>query len=605
MGDKKRDDGEPFSIDLDAMLALVEQTQKVQSAVRPEPAKVPEWAYGQNAQTACWAVLVPTLVTGCANLAVHQWGAVGPGITGSLAAAAALGLTVMGANNHWDMKALAMTVGLGAGSVSFTMAAGGTGWMDVAAWMVGAGATVAYKIVWNRKHAKDKAEEALVRAKVRTETFKGDAVLTKSALADALALVKLQQAQAEAAAAATAPVLRGSTPEETALRGAVRDVFQEELYSCNVRYIKTGWVATVGLPVALGRDTARNGWDKVNSALRLGGRFLVSDGPLSNELDVKFIDRTKVDTSPMPWSMDVLPDEEDRAKLMSIGVNTETGEHVHMQFDERLLICGASGTGKSWSARPLLAHAHLMGQLIFLDAKNDELNVWRGVCQGASEPDDIITAIQYAHGVMNLRKAEMADRGLSVWDGEQLTVAIDEGQVVLFAVARDTETLQMLRELSSLGRSRGVVLWWTTQKPVMSGAAPGLDTIVAGNMLNRFSLRVASGQEARTALDDCAYYEPEKIPAGDDMKGHGYLKGYGPSLIRTWTMDNEAVRALPPKLTGVPGVRQAAPGRASREDLVSRYLLENPGASKRTVAEALDIPEGSVGRIIQAVKKSL
>jgi hypothetical protein len=598
----------PFSLDLDAMMKLVEQTQKVQHAIHPQPAKVPLWASGETAQTAAWATLVPSLVTGCANLAVHQWGFTGPGITGSVASAALLALTVMGANNHWDMRALATTVGMGAGAVSFTMAAGGTGWMDVAAWLVGAASTVAYKIVWNRKHAADKANVNLIQAKTRTETLKGDAVLSKSALADALALVKLQQAQAEAVAP-VGPVLHGATPEESALRRAVWDVFQEQLYSCDVGYTRTGWAATVGLPVALSRDTARNGWDKVNSALRADGRFVVSNGRLSNELSVKFVDRTKVDTSPLPWSMNVIPpalDAEGRPQhLMSVGVDTETGEHVLMQFDERLLICGASGTGKSWTARPLLAHAHLAGQLIFIDAKNDEANIWRNICQCASDPDEIVSAIQYAHQVMNQRKAEMAEREITVWDGDQLTVAIDEGQVVLFTVAQDKDTLQMLRELSSLGRSRGVVLWWATQKPVISGSAPGLDTLIAGNMLNRFSLRVATEQESRTALDDCAYYEPHKIPEDRNMRGHGYLKGYGPSLIRAWTMDDDAVRALPAKLTGVPGGGSVSSTGTSRLDLVTRYLSENPRASKRAVAAELGIPEGSVGRLIQAARKDL
>jgi len=592
----------PFNLDLDQMLKLVEQTQKIQSHIRPQPAKVPPWARGEEAKTAAWAIVTPTLVTGCANLAVHQWGATGPGVTGALVSAAMLALTVMGANNHWDMKALAMSIGLGTGAVSFTMAAGGTGWMDVAAWLVGAASTVAYKIVWNRKHAKDKADEAYIRAKTRTETFKGDAVLSKSALADALALVKLQQAQAEAVAP-VALAQRGATPEESALRIAVWQVFNEELFSCNVRYVRTGWIATVGLPVALGRDAARNGWDKVNSALRLDGRFVVSDGRLSNELEIKFLDTAKVDTSPLLWTPDVL-NVEDPEHYMSIGINTETGEPVLMQFDERILTCGASGTGKSWASRPMLAHAHTYGDLLFIDAKSDEANIWKGVCQTATEPDEIVDAFQYAHAVMNERKRKMAEEGLSVWKGSQLTVAVDEGQVVLAILKGDQDTLQQMRELSSLGRSRGVVLWWCTQKPVMSGNAPGIDSIAAGNFLNRFSLRVATQQEARTALDDCAYYEPEKISEARIMRGHGYLKGYGPSLIRTWTMRDEMVRALPAKRTGVPTVSRASTG-TTRLDLVTRYLTENPLATKRGIAEALDIPEGSVGRLMQAARKSL
>ncbi|WP_163554718.1 MarR family transcriptional regulator, partial [Candidatus Frankia alpina] len=38
---------------------------------------------------------------------------------------------------------------------------------------------------------------------------------------------------------------------------------------------------------------------------------------------------------------------------------------------------------------------------------------------------------------------------------------------------------------------------------------------------------------------------PQQIPAGRQYRGHGYLKGHGPRLIRTWTLDDTAVQALP------------------------------------------------------------
>ncbi|THJ33640.1 hypothetical protein E7Y31_22105, partial [Candidatus Frankia alpina] len=51
--------------------------------------------------------------------------------------------------------------------------------------------------------------------------------------------------------------------------------------------------------------------------------------------------------------------------------------------------------------------------------------------------------------------------------------------------------------------------------------------------------------QALVALDDCADYAPQQIPAGRHYRGHGYLKGHGPRLIRTWTLDDTAVQALP------------------------------------------------------------
>ncbi|WP_161983105.1 type IV secretory system conjugative DNA transfer family protein, partial [Candidatus Frankia alpina] len=177
---------------------------------------------------------------------------------------------------------------------------------------------------------------------------------------------------------------------------------------------------------------------------------------------------------------------------MSVGVDTETGEEVLVPFDERMLISGASGAGKSWSTRPLMATAHLRGDLVFLDGKGEEATLWDGVCRVAVTAAEINLVIDEVHAEMTRRAAVLKRRTLSRWDGPQLTVLIDEGQVVLAQVRRDKGRLQRLVELSSLGRSRGVVLWWATQCPVTDGAAPGVDEMIAPNLLTRFSLRVAS-----------------------------------------------------------------------------------------------------------------
>lgn len=580
----------PAELDVAALIRTVTAAQQVQSAiVHPDKPKLPVWTKGETAKTVYWAAILPTLVTGCANLAVHQWGMAGPGWTGVLMTAVTTVLGVSGLNHHWDMRAQAVLFGITVGSATFATAATGSGWTDVVAWLIGAAGTLGFKIVWNRKHAADKAKVALTLAKVRTETLKGDAIMSKSAIGDAYNLLRLQEAQ-RAAMQPVGPSLHGATPEETALRRAVWDVFGHELHSCDVRYTRTGWVATVGLPVALGRNAATASWDRVSSALRADGRFIVSDGRLSNELDVKFLDRAKADTSPMPWTPDVVP--ADPKHFASIGVNTETGDPVHVQFDERLLICGASGTGKSWSTRPLLAHAHLHGDLVLLDGKGEEGNIWDGICRVGNEQDEIARLIDAVHAEMGERKAILKSKGMSVWDGRQLTVFVDEGQVILALIGSDKDRMQRLRELASLGRSRGIVLWWATQKPTMSGTAPGIDSQMAGNLLQRFSLRVATEQEARTALDDCAHYGPQSIPDDRAMRGHGYLKGFGPSLVRTHTMDDPAVRRLPVSIWR--GASEATPA-----ERVAGFLAANPGASHAAIAAGTGIPKGSVSAVLK------
>lgn len=298
------------------------------------------------------------------------------------------------------------------------------------------------------------------------------------------------------------------------------------------------------------------------TGIRTSLRMRVVAGKRGGWATLQFATRSAADGTSSAWTPERMPTGKDQELLMSLGLDTETGEEVLINFDERLLIAGASGTGKSWSSRPLMAHAHLRGDLVLIDAKGDEANVWDGVCRCVVEADDICDMIEILHAEMHRRKAEMKRRRISVWDGPQLTVSVDEGQVALAILAAadkikmdlgDGEKVgrglvQKAVELSSLGRARGIVLWWFTQKPIMSGPAPGVHNLIAPNLLQRFSLRVADEVEARTALDDCAHYGPNLIPDDRSYRGHGYLKGYGPRLIKTWTMDDDAVRALPQRV---------------------------------------------------------
>lgn len=588
----------PFAgLDVDALTRLVAQSQQVTAQITAKDSgRIPLWAKGETAKIGYWTVVAPTLVSGCANLAVYQWPGWQVPFTGGMIMALALTATIAGLNRHWNPAATAVTCGITIGALQFSTAAGAGGWMEIVAWLTGAVGTVAFSILWNRKHADDKAKVELTRAKTDTERARRDSVQVMTQVKAAHELLKIENTRK--AAHEERPYLGGTTGEERALRQAFWDVFGEQLLTCDVEPTLSGWKAVAGLS-KLSRKEARAGWDKVQTAMRADGRFIVSDGRVTNELLIKFASSHAQQGVRTAWSAQSMPPAEDL--MVSLGVDTETGEEVLIRFDERLLITGASGTGKSWSTRPLMAHAHLRGELILIDGKGEEANVWDGICRCATDTPEVIDAIEYAHDVMTSRRGEMRARGLSVWDGRQLTVDIDEGQVILAIIAGlkkgKDELLQKLIELSSLGRSRGVVLWWQTQYGVTSGDAPGIHKMIAPNMLQRFSLRVANGTHAAVALDDCAYYEPQSIPDDRSFRGHGYLKGYGPTLIRTWTMDDAAVRELP-----AGRIDTAAPAfGASPEDKVRAYLAANPRASDREVAAGTGVSRTSVQRARKAL----
>ncbi|MEU3892321.1 ATP-binding protein [Streptomyces sp. NPDC029041] len=368
--------------------------------------------------------------------------------------------------------------------------------------------------------------------------------------------------------------------------------------------------------------------DRIRALLgaRTALRIRVTSGPRGGWAVLALATRSAADGVSSRWTPERMPAD---PLTMSLGLDTETGDEVLVPFDERLLVSGASGTGKSWSTRPLMATAHLRGDLLLIDGKGEEANVWEAVCRVAVEGDEIAAAIDEAWDEMNRRKRDMKARKISVWDGRQLTVVIDEGQVVLANLKLDKSDegkarMQRLIELSSLGRSRGVVLWWATQYPVTDGAAPGVHQLIAPNLLTRFSLRVAGTTQAQVALDDCAHYAPQQIPEDRAHRGHGYLKGYGPRMIRTWTLDDDGVRALParhwqPVVFKAPA--EPAPLRLVKGD---DYVIAPPaaavpaqpksqptnrekvaaaiGAGSRTVADVANVTGINKGSVSKAVK---
>lgn len=612
-GDQTPD--EPMSTDVPFTESGVQdEIDRIEGRKKPEPICVPvpyrirksgafclpDWARGEKAREAMvWGLVAgapATILATSANISSWVYGEQSTAVASAVAGVAAMAGGVHALSKKWSPTLGWAGIGLGAVAVDVAIVAGGTGWTDFVGWMVAAAMAAVGRLAYLHHTGEVKARNKLVEARAESEV--GSMHLKRAKARTEEARLKLAQAKVDAELQRqmqpTRPELIGVSQEETQLRNAFWDVYGEQLTHCHVTETLSGWRATVGL-AKLSRRDARNGWDRVASHMRAEGRFIVSDGVATNELSVKFVGATAATAVATAWDASLMPDAS--TKLMSLGTDTETGDEVLVQFDERLLITGASGTGKSWSSRPLMAHAHLRGELLLIDGKGEEANIWRGICQTATDTDEVIDAIDYAHDVMTQRKADMAQRGISVWDGEQLTVNVDEGQVVLAVISsigkRKAEVKQKLVELSSLGRSRGVVLWWQTQYGVTSGAAPGIDNLIAANMLQRFSLRVANGTHALVALDDCAYYEPQQIPDDRSFRGHGYLKGYGPTLIRTWTMDDAAVKALPPRQRPA----EAATFGASNYDKVLRYLTVNPGASKKQIADATNVPEGSVGRL--------
>jgi len=257
--------------------------------------------------------------------------------------------------------------------------------------------------------------------------------------------------------------------------------------------------------------------------------------------------------------------------ITTLGLDTVTGEEVDVPRHERLLVGGASGSGKSWSTRALMARAvvHPDEELGgFIDGKGEEATVWRGICPCAVTHEEIIEMIEREHARMEDRAAQMAKLGISKWDlklGPRRLIPIDEGYSVLQAVIEedkrrgkapkgdeeytfsdgpDKSVMQKLTELSSQGRSREIIIMWMTQNPLRSGDDRGITSGIRTNFDFSFCLRVNTPQNTTTVLGEGAGVEPHFLPRGPRFRGHGYLNTHGPNLVRTWTVTDEMIGLL-------------------------------------------------------------
>lgn len=325
----------------------------------------------------------------------------------------------------------------------------------------------------------------------------------------------------------------------------------------------SGVVATLMLD---GRDTLKDLRGKhqvIRAMLDVLDEHLSDLSPGGRASKVLFAVRTRyiTDELDMLWHPDIT----------TLGLDTVTGEEVDVPRNERLLTGGASGSGKSWSMRALMARAvvHPDEELgCFIDGKGEEATVWKGICRCAVTQEEIIEAIEREHALMEERAARMAELGISKWDlalGPRRLIPIDEGYSVLQAVIEedkrrgkapkgdeeysfqegpDKSVMQKLTELSSQGRSREIIIMWMTQNPLRSGDDRGISSGIRANFDFSFCLRVNTSQNTTTVLGEGSGIEPHNLPRGPRFRGHGYLNVHGSNLVRTWTVTDEMVALL-------------------------------------------------------------
>lgn len=188
-----------------------------------------------------------------------------------------------------------------------------------------------------------------------------------------------------------------------------------------------------------------------------------------------------------------------------------------------ILIAGAAGSGKSVLMTGLVHTAIIKSpidhQLIIVDPKRVDYSEYRDlphVVKYASEPKDIVTALQIAISIMEDRYNDMARRGLKEYDKGRLFVVVDELADLMTDKSMKRVVTPLLQRLTQLGRAARVSVIAATQC-ILSSI---ISTEVKVNFVNRIALRTATAQDSRNII---SVKGAEMLP---DPRTEGKAYGY-------------------------------------------------------------------------------
>lgn len=205
-------------------------------------------------------------------------------------------------------------------------------------------------------------------------------------------------------------------------------------------------------------------------------------------------------------------------------VDTVTGETVPVPLGKRILIAGTSGSGKSTSARPLLAEASEPDdhRLVIFDRKYVEGRTWEHRARVACELDDMRAVVGelIEEGEERLKSLPRGEDTVQISPARpRITVFVDEmGELLSDCAAKykteDGKTddyldvIAALRTIARKYRAAEIILVPATQKPTLSGDGHGLDSQIAGQLTIRLALAVATSTETQ------AVFGPDAIEKG-------------------------------------------------------------------------------------------
>lgn len=218
-----------------------------------------------------------------------------------------------------------------------------------------------------------------------------------------------------------------------------------------------------------------------------------------------------------------------------------------MANQNHLLVAGKTGSGKSVVINgiitTLLYRFPSQAKLILIDPKRVELSPYKNVphtIKYASEPKEMVEALQLAMNICNERYKKMEKRGERLYHGGDVYVFIDEWADLMTTNRRTVAPL--VQRLAQIGRASKVHVILCTQTPI----AKIIPTEIKCNFDSRVGLHTRSAQDSRNIL---GYAGLEELPAygqGIYMKPQQETLYYIPyvdeaeqkRLITWWTKQN-------------------------------------------------------------------
>ena len=181
-----------------------------------------------------------------------------------------------------------------------------------------------------------------------------------------------------------------------------------------------------------------------------------------------------------------------------------------MAAQPHLLVAGATGSGKSVVINGIIYNLLHTGPaenaFILIDPKRVELSQYRNVphcIRYASEPSDMIQALQDALTITEQRYREMQHKGIRKYDGGNVYVIIDELADLMTTQKRAVQPL--IQRLAQIGRAARVHIIAATQCPL----ATVIPTAISVNFDARVGLRTRNAQDSRNIL---GYAGCEQLP---------------------------------------------------------------------------------------------